>query len=151
MTPASAILVVEDSEDDAFLLKRALTSAGVVNPIYVVETGQAAVDYLAGTADFQDRGRYPLPVVVFLDLKLPLKSGHEVLGWIRAQRHLESLPVVVLTSSDEPSDVRRSYSLGANSYLMKPLAAQQLFDLAKAFNWTWLERTPAGATRPVRS
>lgn len=145
MTPASAILVVEDNDDDAFLLKRALTSAGVANPIHVVDTGQAAVDYLTGTGEFSDRKRYPMPVLVFLDLKLPLKSGHEVLGWIRAQRQLESLPVVVLTSSDEPSDVRRSYSLGANSYLIKPMTARQLFDLAKAFNWTWLEE----ASKPL--
>ena len=85
---------------------------------------------------------------VFLDLKLPLMSGHEVLAWIRSQRQLESLLVVVLTSSNEPSDVRRSYSLGANSYLMKPLTARQLVDLAKAFNWSWLERTPAAAAPP---
>jgi CheY-like chemotaxis protein len=85
-----------------------------------------------------------MPVIVFLDLKLPLLSGHEVLAWIRAQRQLEGLTVVVLTSSNEPSDVRRSYSLGANSYLAKPLTAQQLVDLAKAFKWSWLRlETPA--------
>jgi CheY-like chemotaxis protein len=79
-----------------------------------------------------------LPVVVLLDLKLPLVSGHEVLAWIRKQPRLEGLVVVVVTSSDEPSDVRRSYSLGANSYMMKPLTVEQLLDLAKAFNWSWV-------------
>jgi len=114
--------------------------------VHVAPSGQHAIDYLSGSGIYQDRGRYPIPAIVFLDLKLPLMSGHEVLGWIRSQRQLESLLVVVLTSSNEPSDVRRSYSLGANSYLMKPLTARQLVDLAKAFNWSWMERTqPVGS------
>src|SRR5687767_14171504 len=148
MTEDSAILLVEDNEDDVFLMRRALQNAGVTNPVFVVETGALAVDYLSGTGPYQDRRQFPLPAAVFLDLKLPLMSGHEVLAWIRAQRQLEGLLVVVLTSSNEPSDVRRSYSLGANSYLMKPMSARQLMDLAKAFNWSWLERTHAVGTPP---
>lgn len=124
------ILVVEDNEDDVFLMKRILKAAGVTLPIRVAEDGQAAMDYLASREN-------SLPAVVFLDLKLPLMSGHEVLAWIRKQQHLEGLVVVVVTSSDEPSDVRRSYSLGANSYLMKPLTSQQFLDLARVFNWAW--------------
>jgi CheY-like chemotaxis protein len=139
MTEESAILIVEDNEDDVILARRALKSAGVANPLFVVETGADAVDYLSGANPFQDRDKHPLPGVVFLDLKLPLMSGHEVLAWIRAQRHLEGLIVIVLTSSNEPSDLRRSYSLGANSYLVKPLTAQQLLDLAKALQWSWLK------------
>jgi CheY-like chemotaxis protein len=145
MTAAGAILLVEDNDDDVFLMRHALASAGVSNPVYVAESGQHAIDYLSGSGVYQDRTRFPMPVIVFLDLKLPLMSGHEVLGWIRSQRQLESLLVVVLTSSDEPSDVRRSYSLGANSYLMKPLTSRQLVDLAKAFNWSWIEHAqPVG-------
>src|SRR5262245_11748048 len=149
MAAGSAILLVEDNDDDVFLMRHALNAAGVVNPVFVVESGQQAVDYLSGSGEFQDRTRFPMPVIVFLDLKLPLISGHEVLAWVRAQRQLESLLVVVLTSSNEPSDVRRSYSLGANSYLMKPLASRQLLDLAKAFNWTWIERS-ASAEVPAK-
>jgi CheY-like chemotaxis protein len=129
-------------------MKHALNAAGVANPLFVVESGQLAIDYLSGAGAYSDRSRYPMPVVVFLDLKLPLMSGHEVLAWIRAQRQLETLVVVVLTSSNEPADVRRSYSLGANSYLMKPLTARQLLDLAKAFNWSWLEQTQPVAAPP---
>ena len=150
MTAPGAILLVEDNDDDVFLMRHALTAAGVSNPVYVVESGQHAIDYLSGAGIYQDRGRYPLPVIVFLDLKLPLMSGHEVLGWIRSQRQLESLLVVVLTSSNEPSDVRRSYSLGANSYLMKPLTARQLIDLAKAFNWSWIEHAQPVSAPPKR-
>lgn len=134
-----AILLVEDSEDDVFLMKRTLSVAGVSNPVSVVTDGEQAVRYLSGEGEFRDRTAFPLPVVVFLDLKLPLKSGHEVLAWIRAQPAFESLIVVMLTSSDEPSDLRRAYSLGANSYLVKPLTPKQLTDLAEAFNWRWLK------------
>ncbi|HUR58339.1 MAG TPA: response regulator [Opitutaceae bacterium] len=146
MTEDSPILVVEDNDDDAVLTRHALKVAGVTNPLFIVETGAAAIDYLTGANDFKDRSRYPLPGVVFLDLKLPLMSGHEVLSWIRGQRHLEGLVVVVLTSSNEPSDLRRSYSLGANSYLVKPLTSRQLFDLAKAFQWPWGKSQPATST-----
>src|SRR5690606_18210843 len=103
MTVPGAILLVEDNDDDVFLMKHALTSAGYANPVHVVESGQEAIAYLSGSGEFQDRVRYPMPVIVFLDLKLPLMSGHEVLAWIRGQRQLESLLVVVLTSSNEPS------------------------------------------------
>jgi CheY-like chemotaxis protein len=147
MTEDSAILVVEDDEDDVYLMRRALASAGMGNPTLIVDTGAKAVDYLSGVAPYNDRRTCPLPAIVFLDLKLPLVSGHDVLAWIRAQPHLEGLVVVVLTSSNEASDVRRSYSLGANSFLVKPLTAQQLIDLGKAFNWSWFK--PAIPTVPT--
>lgn len=140
MTEDSAILLVEDNEDDVFLMKHALQAAGVTNPVFHVSDGVKAVDYLAGRGEYADRATFPLPTVVFLDLKLPLMTGHEILAWIRQQPSLEGLLVLVLTSSDEPSDVRRCYALGANSYLVKPLSARQLLALAKALNWTWLKR-----------
>lgn len=133
------ILLVEDNEDDVFLMKRALDQAEVRNPLHVVDTGQAAIDYLEGAGPYADRDRFPLPVVVFLDLKLPFKSGHEVLAWMRRHERFETTVVVVLTSSDETSDVSKAYRLGANSYLIKPPTAQDLVDMAKAFKWYWLE------------
>ena len=134
-----AILLVEDNEDDIFLMKRALQGARVRNRLYVVEDGQAAQDYLAGMGEYADRSSYPIPAVVFLDLKLPLISGHDVLAWIRRQKELESLVVIVLTSSNEAWDVSRCYALGANSYVVKPPTTEQLEELAKAFKWYWLE------------
>jgi CheY-like chemotaxis protein len=139
MTTNRALLLVEDNEDDVFLMKRALNGAHVVNPLMVAEDGQEAVDYLSGAGKFADRDQYPLPAVVFLDLKLPFISGHDVLAWIRGQKEFESLVVIVLTSSNEASDLSKSYSLGANSYLVKPPTPEQLEDLAKAFKWYWLE------------
>ena len=86
MTSHQALLLVEDNEDDVFLMKRALKGARVVNPLHVVDDGQDALDYLAGTGKFADRANYPLPAVIFLDLKLPYISGHDVLAWIRRQK-----------------------------------------------------------------
>jgi CheY-like chemotaxis protein len=134
-----AILLVEDNEDDAFIMTRALKEAGIMNPLQVVEDGQNAIDYLEGTGPFGDRTRHPLPAVIFLDLKLPLKSGHEVLAWMRRQPCFETIVVVILTSSEEPADLSKAYQLGANSYLVKPPTIERLIDLAKAFKWYWLE------------
>lgn len=138
-TTIRSLLLVEDNDDDVFLMKRALKGARVTNPLHVVEDGQEAVDYLAGAGKFVDRSAYPLPAVVFLDLKLPMVSGHDVLAWIRRQKELDSIVVIVLTSSNEASDLSRCYALGANSYLVKPPTPEQLEELARAFRWYWLE------------
>jgi CheY-like chemotaxis protein len=139
MTVSRTILLVEDNEDDLFLMKRALRSARIANPVIVVETGQEAMDYLGGAGKFADRDSYPIPAAVFIDLKLPFVFGDEVLAWIRRRKAFESLVVIVLTSSNEASDLNRCYSLGANSYLIKPPTAEQLEARAKAFKWQWLE------------
>lgn len=139
MTANRTILLVEDNKDDVFLMKRALDRARIVNPVIVVENGQEAMDYLSGAGKFADRDSYPIPAVIFLDLKLPFLFGHEVLAWIRRRKEFESLVVIVLTSSNEASDLSRCYSLGANSYLVKPPTAEQIEALAKAFKWQWLE------------
>ncbi|EEF62615.1 response regulator [Pedosphaera parvula] len=138
MTTNGAVLLVEDNEDDVFLMKRALKGAGVTNPLSVVEDGQGAIDYLSGTGKFSDRKLYPIPTLILLDLKLPLVRGLDVLAWIRKEPKRSSIIVVVLTSSDEPSDLAQAYRLGANSYLVKPPTAPQLLDMAKAFKWYWL-------------
>jgi CheY-like chemotaxis protein len=139
MTTSGPILLVEDNEDDVFLMKRALKVASIVNPLLVVEDGQQAIDYFSGAGKFGDRSAYPVPVLVFLDLKLPIKRGLEVLAWIRQQTKFRNLVVVVLTSSNEPSDLSEAYRLGANSYVVKPPTSAQLIELAKAFKWYWLE------------
>ncbi len=112
MTNSRTVLLVEDNKDDVFLMQRALQGARIANPVIVVETGQEAIDYLSGAGKFADRDSYPIPAVVFLDLKLPFIYGHELLAWIRRQKQFESLIVIVLTSSNEASDLSRCYSLG---------------------------------------
>lgn len=137
---SQTILLVEDNEDDAFFMKRALKEAEIVNGLQLVEDGQQAVDYLAGKGEYADRRKHPLPMVVFLDLKLPHKSGHEVLQWIREQPQFAKLIVIVLTSSNEPVDLNRSYQLGANSFVVKPPTPEQLLALAEAFKLWWLRQ-----------
>jgi CheY-like chemotaxis protein len=139
MKTARALLLVEDNEDDVLLMKLALKRAGIINPLHVVEDGQLAINYLAGKGSFAEREQHPLPVVIFLDLKLPLKSGHEVLAWIRQESSLQDMIVIILTSSNQPVDLQEAYRLGANSYVVKPPTAEQLGDLARAFRWYWLQ------------
>lgn len=132
------ILLVEDNPDDVFLITRAFKKANLVNPVQVVDDGEKAIAYLAGEAGYSDRGRFPLPVLTLLDLKLPRRSGFEVLQWVRAAPGLNRLPVVVLTSSAEVVDVNHAYDLGANSYLVKPVGFDALFDMVKVLQPYWL-------------
>ena len=114
------ILLVDDNEDDLFCLRRMLKKAGITNPQQVAMHGQQAMDYLAGRGEFADRAKYPLPFLMFLDLKMPYRDGFEVLTWMREQAALEGIAVVVLTGSDELKDHQAAYALGARSYLVKP-------------------------------
>lgn len=143
---STTVLLVEDNEDDAFFMRRALRDAGITNPVRTVEDGQQAVDYLSGVGEFADRARNPVPMIVFLDLKLPFKSGHEVLEWIRQQPQFAKLIVIVLTSSNEPVDLNRAYKNGANSYVVKPPTPEQLTELAKSFELWWLKQNTVGTS-----
>src|SRR4051812_35193476 len=116
------ILLVEDDADDVALILRAFERANVANPVTVVTDGEEAIAYLAGRASGTDGGGSALPVLILLDLKMPRRTGHEVLAWMAAQDLLRRIPVAILTSSRERSDVDRAYDLGASAYLVKPIA-----------------------------
>lgn len=132
------ILLVEDDPNDVFLIQRAFRKANLANPIQVIKDGEAAVLYLSGQEPYADRDRYPLPILMLLDLKLPRRSGLEVLEWLKQQPKLKRLPVVVLTSSREHTDLNRAYDLGANSYLVKPVAFDSLLNMVQTLNQYWL-------------
>jgi len=132
------LLVVEDEPEDRFLISRAMRKAQIANPVQMVADGDEAVAYLEGGGKFADRSLYPLPLMVLLDLKLPKRSGLEVLTWIRATPRLRTLPVVVLTSSAESTDVQRAYAVGANSYLVKPVAFEGLHRMIESVGMYWL-------------
>lgn len=134
----STLLLVEDDPNDVILFRRAKDKSNLAHPLQVVEDGEAAVAYLSGQDQYADRNRYPLPALMLLDLKLPRKSGLEVLAWLRQQPGIHRLPVVVLTSSRENLDVGRAYDLGANSYLVKPVAFDNLLEMVKALGLYWL-------------
>jgi CheY-like chemotaxis protein len=130
------VLLVEDDSDDIVLTRIALHDAGV-EPLFVTRDGDEAVAYLAGGEGYADRTAHPLPGLILLDLKLPRRSGFEVLEWLRAQPGLRRIPVVVLTSSRESIDINRAYELGANSYMVKPVSNDALLGLARTLNMYW--------------
>jgi CheY-like chemotaxis protein len=139
------ILQIEDEENDILFLQMAAEKAGIVKPIQVARNGREAIDYLSGTGKFADRGQFPLPCVVLLDLKLPQVPGFEVLKFIRSHPRLRTLVVIVLSSSDQDADIENAYLLGANSYLVKPANPGDLvtaLNLIKAY-WLRLNRMPA--------
>ena len=117
--PVKTVLLVEDNEDDVFLMQRLFKKAGITLPLQVVTDGKQAVDYLAGTPPYNDRTRYPLPHFLFLDLKLPYLKGFEILAWIRKQPQLEGIRVMILTSSVEDQDREKAEAFGV-PYLVKP-------------------------------
>jgi CheY-like chemotaxis protein len=131
------ILLVEDNPVDVLLIRRAMKQAQVVNPVQVVNDGDAAVQYLQGSDEYINRTVYPLPMLVLLDLKLPRRNGLEVLQWLREQPLLRRLPVVILTSSGETPDLERAYDLGVNSYLVKPVDFEALRHLIAALTHYW--------------
>jgi len=134
----NTLLLAEDDQNDVLLIKRALGKSRIINSIACVGDGEEAVAYLKGEGPYADRQRYPLPFMLLLDLKLPRLSGHEVLQWLRGQPLLRRLPVVVLTSSREPADINRAYELGANSYLVKPVAFEEFSTLMQHLQLYWL-------------
>jgi CheY-like chemotaxis protein len=131
------ILQVEDDPNDVFFLQKAMSKAGVTNPIQVAKDGQQAIDYLQGAGEFADREKFPFPCLVLLDLKLPYVMGLDVLRWIRQRSGLE-LVVVLLTASGEAADIADAYRLGANAFLVKPSEASKLVEMAGAIKDFWL-------------
>jgi len=114
------ILLVEDNDDDVFFMRRAVAKAPVECSMQIVRDGQQALDYLQGNGVYADRSKYPMPILVFLDLKLPYIHGFSVLTWIRQQPALRDLCVLILTSSPEERDRQRAVDLDAKAFFVKP-------------------------------
>ncbi|HKS04706.1 MAG TPA: response regulator [Gemmatimonadaceae bacterium] len=132
------VLLVEDDENDVLFVQRAFKHAGILNPLHIARHGDEAIEYLDGKGAFADRERYPLPVFVLLDLKMPRRSGLEVLEWVKDRAGLKRIPIVVLTSSKNDADVNKAYELGVNSYLVKPVSFEGLIELVKSLQLYWL-------------
>lgn len=132
------ILLVEDNPDDVELTRLAFAEAGEPHRLHVVSDGAEAVDYLLGRGRHATRGATDLPALVLLDLNLPRLDGREVLQAIRADDTTRRLPVVVLTTSAEPSDVEQAYALGANSYIQKPVEFERFVEVVRQVGRYWL-------------
>ncbi len=135
---SKALLLVEDNPTDEKLTVRAFKKCGVENEIVVVRDGAEALDYLFGTGQHAGRSAEVLPAVVLLDLSLPRIDGHEVLRRLRADERTKLLPVVILTASKEEEDVIRSYALGANAYVRKPVDFGEFASAAQTLGLFWL-------------
>ena len=136
-TQPFTILHVEDDPNDVLLVNRAIQKSNAAMIVRSVTDGDQALAYLAGRDSFADRQEYPLPHLVLLDLKMPRKSGLEVLAWIRQQPRLKRMVVVIFTSSKHDQDINRAYDLGANSYLVKPVGFDALQETMKQVNHYW--------------
>ena len=133
------ILLAEDDENDIFLMGRAFDRAGLPNPLFVVRNGQQVIDYLAGTGDYAQRDKFPLPGLVLLDLKMPWMDGFDVLKWLRTHSQFDTLPVVVLTSSKLQIDVDKSRQFGVYDYRVKPHEFADLVRLLDDVRNCWLD------------
>jgi CheY-like chemotaxis protein len=129
---ARTILLVEDEPDAVVLLRRAFSKASVPFPIRHARDGEEAVEYLSGLGVYGDRARHPLPSIILLDLRLPRRSGFEVLEWLRARPDIGRIPVIVLTTSEQPRDRRRARELGANGFRTKPVEPKVFCRFARA-------------------
>ena len=132
------ILLAKDDENDALLVKRALETAGINANLQVVRDGQEAVDYLSGVMPYADRQKHPFPKLMLLDLRMPRLDGFQVLDIVRKDLRC-TLPVIVLTQSENPADIRRAYELGATSYFRKPDSLESLDEMIHVLHAYWLK------------
>jgi len=131
------ILLVEDDENDAMLLRMAFEKNNISNPVQWVKDGLEAVDYLNGAGAYADRARYPFPEVLLLDLKMPRMTGLELLAWIGEHPDFKVIPTIIMTSSKQELDIQKAYQLGANTYMTKPCSFDELAKMVKLTHEYW--------------
>ena len=124
--PRPVILLVDDNPHDVVLIRLAFRRVGIIDTIHLVKDGVEAMRYIKGEGAYVDRHQFPTPTLVLLDLKMPLTSGFDVLDWIRQQKALASVVVVVMSGSKNDEDIDRAYALGANHYLIKPTRFEEM-------------------------
>jgi Response regulators consisting of a CheY-like receiver domain and a winged-helix DNA-binding domain len=136
------VLHVDDDPNDTALLEAARRKAEIEFRLENVSDGDQAMAYLNGSGPYENRARHPWPTLVLLDLKMPRATGFEILRWIRNRPDCTELPVVVLSGSELQEDIRQAYSMGANSYLVKPLGFEALVQLVRNITSVWLAPRP---------
>ncbi len=143
------ILLIEDSDDDAFLLERALNREGIGSSLRRVDNGAQAISYLEGNGKFADRSMSPFPSVIFTDLKMPVMDGFAVLHWLKTHPNCSVLPVMVFSSSNDSGDIEKSYRLGANAYLVKPSTLAELQATVRTAHDFWKRCSVAQLNVPL--
>ena len=137
-TTIDTLLLIEDDPNDIILFEKAVKKNILPVGFSVVRDGEKAISYLSGCGKYKNRKDYPLPNLIVVDLKLPRKSGFEVLEWIKNHTEVKNIPVVVLSSSKQMQDVKLAYRLGTNSYLVKPVGFKELHKLVEILGQYWL-------------
>src|SRR5258706_12716527 len=138
MNARQTILLVDDSENDRDIVRVAFKKASFSNPLQETRNGEEAIAYLKGDGAYVDRMKFPMPVVVLLDLNMPMKSGFDLLIWVRTQPALKRLSIIILTASMRMEDVERAFDLGANSFLVKPSNMDALIAMMQCLR-DWLQ------------
>jgi two-component system response regulator len=128
------ILIAEDSEDDVALLQLTFKQAGITNPAFVVRNGSEVIAYFRGEGRYSDRHQFPLPRILFLDLKMPGLGGLDVLLWLRGRTQFTQLLIVVLSVVDDWKKIKEAYDLGGDTYLTKPCNREDIKNLAQYFS-----------------
>lgn len=133
------ILMADDDSEDRMLAKEALDESRLANEINFVEDGHELLEYLFNRGKYSDKKKYPKPGIILLDLNMPKKDGRQALKEIKAEKTLRSIPVIVLTTSKAEEDIIKTYDLGVNSFITKPISFQGLVDVMKAIGKYWFE------------
>ncbi|MEQ8711794.1 MAG: response regulator [Cyclobacteriaceae bacterium] len=133
------ILIADDDPEDRMLAKDALEENRLSNDLYFVEDGEELLDYLKNKGPFSDRKAYPRPGLILLDLNMPKKDGREALREIKLDENLRQIPIVILTTSKAEEDIVRSYNLGVNSFITKPVTFDALVEIMKTLSKYWFE------------
>ena len=133
------ILIADDDAEDRMLVRDALEEGRLKNDIHFVENGEELVDYLHNRGRFADKGLYPTPGLILLDLNMPKKDGREALKDIKSDPHLRLIPIVVLTTSKAEEDILRTYDMGVSSFITKPVTFTALVDVMKTLSKYWFE------------
>jgi CheY-like chemotaxis protein len=143
MNDKRTILLVDDSQDDLFLLRMAFKKAEFHSPLQEAHNGEEAIAYLNGDDAYGDRYKHPLPVVMLLDLNMPMKNGFDVLRWVHGKQSLKRMSIIVLTASMRMEDVERAFDLGAHSFLVKPSNLEDMVKMIRCLGeWIQMNHFP---------
>lgn len=139
MKKSVVILIAEDDPEDRMLTMDALEESKLVNKVNFVENGEELLDYLENKGKFQDQQLYPRPGLILLDLNMPKMDGREALKEIKSREEFRRIPIIILTTSKAQADVVRSYNLGVNSFIAKPVTFTALVEIMTTLGKYWLE------------
>ena len=133
------ILMAEDDDDDFLLAQKAMKESHLLNTLHRVSDGEELLEYLNNEGEYEDKEAYPRPGVILLDLNMPKKDGREALNEIKSNESLKEIPIIVFTTSKAEEDILKSYKLGVNSFISKPVKFDELIKVMESLGRYWFE------------